>query len=283
MKNDNKKSALGIVLAVIITAVVAVTATYLITTKFASDNNSDEKLEEKDSGVEKDKSTESVNDESDVKTSKEDVTKKENKIFNDGDYGVEYIANFEGINKEFAAKVKEKVDNRTISSGLKYVAEFNYEKNSNIESSYYKLNDSVISSDSIDGPYYESHDSISMNVDTKTGKEMTNEEVIKLYNSTNVEVAKAILNDVVSHISRETLFKSTNGDITAPVENVSNVNKENSEYIENLSKNLNGNVVVYIKNGNLCIDYHDSKVLELVGLSSHMNVGLKTVTQTVTM
>ena len=224
-----------------------------------------------------------MNDESDVKTSKEDVTKKENKIFNDGDYGIEYIANFEGINKEFAAKVKEKVDNRTISSGLKYVAEFNYEKNSNIESSYYKLNDSVISSDSIDGPYYESHDSISMNVDTKTGKEMTNEEVIKLYNSTNVEVAKAILNDVVSHISRETLFKSTNGDITAPVENVSNINKENSEYIENLSKNLNGNVFVYIKNGNLCIDYHDSKVLELVGLSSHMNVGLKTVTQTVTM
>lgn len=277
MKNDNKKSVVGIVIAVIITAVVAVTATYLITTKFASDNNSDKKLEEKD------KSTESVNDESDVKTSKEDVTKKENKIFNDGDYGVEYIANFEGINKEFAAKVKEKVDNRTISSGLKYVAEFNYEKNSNIESSYYKLNDSVISSDSIDGPYYESHDSISMNVDTKTGKEMTNEEVIKLYNSTNVEVAKAILNDVVSHVSRETLLKSTNGDITAPVENVSNINKENSEYIENLSKNLNGNVVVYIKNGNLCIDYHDSKVLELVGLSSHMNVGLKTVTQTVTM
>jgi hypothetical protein len=114
---------------------------------------------------------------------------------------------------------------------------------------------------------------VSNNVDLDTGKKLDNITVLKRFNLTIDEVYRQILNNLVETVSIDSFLLDTNGNVEAEKITTNDFKKNIDKYIKTLKSDQNL-FYVFLKGSKVAISYEQSKILEKLGMSSHMGIGL---------
>ena len=117
-------------------------------------------------------------------------------------------------------------------------------------------------------------DAETINYDLKNNSELTNTELLKDYNSTSKAMYETILNQLVQNVTTSSFLLSTNGDISAPTISVVDFTNNITEYATTLSDNLNLAKLYVDKGNSVHALYQQHQILEALGMSCHMGIGL---------
>ena len=97
----------------------------------------------------------------------------------------------------------------------------------------------------------------------------------------NKDIIIKVLDDIEKNTDFTNILKSTTGDITAEKLSQREFIDSKYDYIEKLQNNMNI-FNIYEENGIKYVEYEVEKVLNTLGYSSHMGVGIKQGIQTIT-
>ena len=113
----------------------------------------------------------------------------------------------------------------------------------------------------------------SLNIDLKNQKIYTNEELIELFGIKSDDIFKKILNNIVKTVDTEEFLLTTDGDITKETITLKNFEKNIDTYI-NYINNRSDVLTLTIQDSKLVAYYSQSKILEILGMGTHMDSGL---------
>lgn len=114
---------------------------------------------------------------------------------------------------------------------------------------------------------------VSDNVDLNTGKKLDNTTTLGRFGLTIDEVYHQILSNLVETVSIDSFLLDVNGNIDAEKIAVNDFKNNIDKYIETL-KNDQSLFYVFLKDSKVAVSYEQYKVLEKLGMSSHMGFGL---------
>lgn len=114
---------------------------------------------------------------------------------------------------------------------------------------------------------------VSDNVDLNTGKKLDNTTTLGRFGFTIDEVYRQILNNLVETVSVDSFLLDINGKIDAEKITINDFKNNIDKYIETLKSDQNL-FYVFLKGSKVAVSYEQNKVLENLGMSSHMGVGL---------
>lgn len=114
---------------------------------------------------------------------------------------------------------------------------------------------------------------VSDNVDLNTGKKLDNTTTLGRFGFTIDEVYRQILNNLVETVSVDSFLLDINGKIDAEKITINDFKSNIDKYIETLKSDQNL-FYVFLKGSKVAVSYEQNKVLENLGMSSHMGVGL---------
>lgn len=118
-----------------------------------------------------------------------------------------------------------------------------------------------------------------LNYNFETKKELSNEELISLYNLTGSEVYTSILQQLTSNVTAESFLLSTIGDVTAPTISMADFVNNIPEYANTLSSNLGLSQFYIDDNNKVHALYTQKDILEALGMGTHMGIGLASEVQ----
>lgn len=140
----------------------------------------------------------------------------------------------------------------------------------------YEIDDNILSLYSKENVIYEfeqNTEDYSLNIDLVNKKIISNKDLLKKYNIKIDKVYESILNNLVDNVKIDFFLLSTKGDITAEKISLKEFEKNIPNYINKLN-NKYDDITLYLHDGNLFVTYTEYKVLNLLGMSSHNNIGL---------
>lgn len=114
---------------------------------------------------------------------------------------------------------------------------------------------------------------VSDNTDLSTGKKLDNITTLGRFGLTTDEVYRQILNNLVETVSIDSFLIDVNGDIDAEKITINDFKNNIDKYIETL-KSDQDLFYVFLKGSKVAVSYEQNKVLENLGMSSHMGIGL---------
>jgi len=113
----------------------------------------------------------------------------------------------------------------------------------------------------------------SLNIDLDTKKIITNAELINIYNLNMNSIYEKILENIVLTVKTEKFALDVNGYINVDYIEVSDFEKNISEYAEILN-NRYDIFTLYVKNNQVNLVYNQHKILNLIGMGTHNGLGL---------
>lgn len=114
---------------------------------------------------------------------------------------------------------------------------------------------------------------ISNNVDINTGEKLSNTKVLERVNITIGEVYNKILGNLADTVSVDSFLLNTRGDVSGETISIDDFKNNVSEYVEQLKDNQDA-FYILLKDSKITVSYVQSEILEELGMSSHMDVGL---------
>lgn len=124
------------------------------------------------------------------------------------------------------------------------------------------------------GAYEKMGDAETMNYNLKNDVELANTELLADYNLTSKSMYEAILNQLAQNVTTSSFLLATDGDVTAPTISITDFTNNITEYAATLSDSPNL-VKLYIdKDDNIHALYQQYQILEALGMSAHMGIGL---------
>lgn len=114
---------------------------------------------------------------------------------------------------------------------------------------------------------------ISNNVDINTGEKLSNAKVLERVNITIEEVYRKILGNLADTVSADSFLLNTQGDINGETISIDDFKNNIGEYVEQLKDNQD-DFYILLKDSKIAVSYVQSEILETLGMSSHMGVGL---------
>lgn len=114
---------------------------------------------------------------------------------------------------------------------------------------------------------------ISNNVDINTGEKLSNTKVLERVNITIEEAYRKILGNLADTVSVDSFLLNTKGDISGGTISIDDFKNNIGEYVEQLKDNQD-DFYILLKDSKIAVSYAQSEILEELGMSSHMNVGL---------
>ena len=114
---------------------------------------------------------------------------------------------------------------------------------------------------------------ISNNVDINTGEKLSNAKVLERVNITIEEVYRKILGNLADTVSVDSFLLNTQGDINGETISIDDFKNNIGEYVEQLKDNQD-DFYILLKDSKIAVSYVQSEILETLGMSSHMGVGL---------
>lgn len=120
----------------------------------------------------------------------------------------------------------------------------------------------------------------SLNVDLNNNKIITNEELLKINNITSSYMFEKILNNIANTVTTDEFLLSTSGDVTAETETIDKF-KENIKTYVTYIDNRYDVITLYLKDNKLIAVYDQSKMLSILGMGTHMGIGLVSEPQSI--
>ena len=114
---------------------------------------------------------------------------------------------------------------------------------------------------------------ISNNVDINTGEKLSNTKVLERVNITIEEVYRKILENSADTVSVDSFLLNMQGDVSGETIGIDDFKNNIGEYVEQLKDNQD-DFYILLKDSKIAVSYVQSEILEELGMSSHMNVGL---------
>jgi len=113
----------------------------------------------------------------------------------------------------------------------------------------------------------------SLNVDLNNNKIITNQELLKIYNINLSNTFEKILNNISNTVTTEQFLLSTDGDVTAETITIDKF-KENIKTYATYIDNRYDIITLYLKDNKVIAVYDQSKILSVLGMGTHMGIGL---------
>ena len=113
-----------------------------------------------------------------------------------------------------------------------------------------------------------------LNYDLDAQKELSNEELANIYNITGEELYTAVLQNLVHNVTANSFLLDTSGNVTAPTISISDFTNNIPEYAKTLSDNHNLLKLYVDEENKVHALYQQFQVLEALGMSTHMGIGL---------
>ncbi|MCR4753697.1 MAG: hypothetical protein K5837_04765 [Candidatus Saccharibacteria bacterium] len=114
---------------------------------------------------------------------------------------------------------------------------------------------------------------ISNNIDLATGEKLDNEAVLDKFGLTAEEIYRKILENISETVTVDSFLLNTSGNILDESISVDAFKRNIDKYIETLKTNYDL-FYIFLKDSNITISYQQHKLLEKLGMSSHMDTGL---------
>ena len=131
--------------------------------------------------------------------------------------------------------------------------------NSTVLSVFYEINFRL---QNIDRSYV-----ITLNIDLKTNKVLTTEDLLSKYNYSKEYIAEKIFNDdVLIGINDAVIDKNTNISLTR-----SDIEKKKNEYVQRITDDFNNIIKVYIENNSLVLVYNKKDLNDLFFENAYSN------------
>ena len=124
------------------------------------------------------------------------------------------------------------------------------------------------------GAYEKMGDAETINYDLKNDTELTNMGLLADYNLTSKGMYEAILNQLVQNVTADSFLLAINGDVTAPTISIADFTNNIAEYATTLSNNPNSVKLYVDENNSVHALYQHYQILEALGMSAHMGIGL---------
>lgn len=116
-------------------------------------------------------------------------------------------------------------------------------------------------------------DYYSLNINLDNQKIITNEELLKIYNIRPIDMYKKILTNIANTVSIDQFLLDTDGNVAAKTLKVSDFKKNVSTYANEIDNRFDV-IYLYLNNNKVYVVYEQSKILEILGMGCHMNLGL---------
>lgn len=113
-----------------------------------------------------------------------------------------------------------------------------------------------------------------LNYDLDAQKELSNEELANIYNITGEDLYTAVLQNLVHNVTANSFLLDTSGNVTAPTISISDFTNNIPEYAKTLSDNHNLLKLYVDEEDKVHALYQQFQVLEALGMSTHMGIGL---------
>ena len=120
----------------------------------------------------------------------------------------------------------------------------------------------------------------SLNIDLDSERIITNQEMLELYNINSSDMFEKILNNIANTVTTEQFLLSTIGDVTAETVSI-NKFKENIKSYAKQIDNRYDVVTLYLQNNKLIVVYDQAKMLSILGMGTHMGIGLNAEPQSI--
>ena len=120
----------------------------------------------------------------------------------------------------------------------------------------------------------------SLNVNLNNNKIVTNQELLKIYNVNSSDMYEKILNNISNTVTTDKFLLSTDGDVTAETLTIDKF-KENIKLYTSYINNRYDVMTLYIKDNKLTAVYDQSKILSILGMGTHMGIGLLSEPQSI--
>lgn len=120
----------------------------------------------------------------------------------------------------------------------------------------------------------------SLNVDLNNNKIVTNQELLKLYNINSSDMYEKILNNISDTVTSDQFLLSTDGDVTAETLTIDKF-KENIKTYVTYIDNRYDIITLYLKDNKLIAVYDQAKILSVLGMGTHMGIGLVSEPQSI--
>ena len=120
----------------------------------------------------------------------------------------------------------------------------------------------------------------SVNVNLNNNKIVTNQELLKIYNINSSDMFEKILNNISNTVTTDKFLLSTDGDVTAETLTIDKF-KENIKSYASYIDNRYDVMTLYLKDNKLTVVYNQSKILSILGMGTHMGIGLVSEPQSI--
>ena len=123
-------------------------------------------------------------------------------------------------------------------------------------------------------------DAYSLNLDLGKKRVLTNRELINVFGTDLAEINKKVLRNIASEITTSQLLESTEGNVDANSITIDEFKNQISSFAESIDNRYDA-YILYILDGKLMANYDTYHILRLLGLGSHMGIGLPTERSTI--
>ena len=131
---------------------------------------------------------------------------------------------------------------------------------------------SVYTKEIIEDMHYQ-YNNYSLNINLNNKRIITNEELLKIFNISSTTMYEKILNNIANTVKTDKLLLTTTGDIDADKISINNF-RNNIKTYSSIIDNRYDAITLYIKDEKLTVVYNQDYILSLLGLGTHMNIGL---------
>lgn len=128
--------------------------------------------------------------------------------------------------------------------------------------------------------YDQTYNFYSINIDLNTNKIINNQELLELYNVDSATMFEKIIKDISNNVTVDEFLLSTDGNIAAEKESVKNFRNKAKTYAKYID-NRYDIVTLYIKDNNLYAAYEQNDILKILGMGTHMGMGLEIAPQSI--
>ena len=184
---------------------------------------------------------------------------------------VEFSNLSSGLTTEFENKQQDLINQASANTSN----EVKYEISQNILSIY--TTERTIAEVGLDN-----YNFYSLNIDLKNNKIFTNEEMLNLFEINRTDMFKKILENIATTVETDEFLLTTDGDITAETITIEEFEENIDTYVSNIDNRID--VLTFsIQNGKLVVTFNQSRILSLLGMGTHMDIGLAIEPQSITL
>ncbi len=276
--NNQRNKGNFLVIIILIILVIGL-AGYITYDKFLSKNDVNTNIEEQKNNYEEDQDQQENPYKEEQNQRENNYEEQNSKKYNVNDYIS--VTDYEFDKNDIVKKAEFKtLPLRTITEFNSKHSEFIYptalETAKLSNEIIYEVDKNILSVYTKESKLYElgtQYNYYSLNVDLNNNKIITNQELLKIYNINLSNTFEKILNNISNTVTTEQFLLSTDGDINAETITVDKF-KENIKIYATYIDNRYDIITLYLKDNKLIVVYDQAKILSVLGMGTHMGIGL---------